>query len=78
MSDENFITGDQIWDYIEHAAPVTFDYDKDVIMPFGKYMGRPLGKIPADYRLWILKNFNWNGRRSLERHVAASLGIKSI
>lgn len=27
------------------------------IMKFGKYKGKMLGEIPADYMIWLLSNF---------------------
>ena len=32
------------------------------IMPFGKYKGERLTDIPLDYRLWMLRSFDWNDK----------------
>jgi hypothetical protein len=34
----------------------------DDLMPFGKYKGRPLGKIPKGYWRWLHKNVDLRGR----------------
>lgn len=33
------------------------EYTDDTIMPFGKYKGLKLGEVPADYLLFIYKEF---------------------
>jgi len=32
----------------------------EVIMPFGKYKGKPIFSIPKSYRDWMYKKFEWN------------------
>ena len=33
----------------------------DVAMPFGKYQGQPVRRIPSWYRNWLLTNIQWRG-----------------
>jgi DNA repair protein RadD len=44
------------------------------IMPFGKYKGNRIEDIPADYRQWMLRSFNWTrANESLRREVEKTL-----
>lgn len=67
---------DAFWDGLDKREPSAVHLD--TIMPFGKYAGKPVEKIPADYRRWMLDNFDWRGRYPLQRAIAESLGIKSV
>lgn len=40
-------------------------------MPFGKYRGRPIRSIPLQYRRWLLKNVNWQGKEALRNALLA-------
>lgn len=39
------------------------------IMPFGKYKGERIENIPADYRLWMLNNFQWTEKNEKLRQA---------
>ena len=44
------------------------------IMPFGKYKGEPIKDIPADYRQWMLNNFDWHaGNENLRQSILATI-----
>jgi DNA repair protein RadD len=49
------------------AAPID-------IMPFGKYKGEYLTNIPKDYRMWMIRTFEWNERNEkLRKSLIATL-----
>lgn len=44
------------------------------IMPFGKYKGERIKDIPANYKQWMMRTFEWNSRNEkLRKAIAASL-----
>lgn len=44
------------------------------IMPFGKYKGERIKDIPTDYKLWMIRAFDWNSRNErLRKSIVASL-----
>ena len=44
------------------------------VMPFGKYKGRKLKDVPADYRQWMMRTFEWNAKNeNLRRSIVATL-----
>ena len=44
-------------------------------MPFGKYKGEEIQKVPLDYRNWMLQNFNWDARNQrLRASILATIG----
>lgn len=54
-------------------------YTNDTIMPFGKYMGTPLGKIPDEYVLWMKEQPRMRNPRLAEwLHPGATLAAKQV
>lgn len=49
------------------AQPIT-------IMPFGKYKGSPLSRVPSDYKRWMIRSFEWNSKNEkLRKSIVASM-----
>jgi len=41
-------------------------------MPFGKHKGEPINELPADYKKWVLANFEWGAHNdNLKRALLA-------
>jgi DNA repair protein RadD len=57
----------------KHAEAVQKRAGKPIeIMPFGKYKGKLIQNIPADYKHWALANINWhNGNMNLKQALMA-------
>ena len=44
------------------------------IMPFGKYKGELIKDIPADYKKWMLNNFDWHsGNENLKQSILTTM-----
>ena len=43
------------------------------VMPFCKYKGEWIADIPAYYKRWMIREFNWAGKEKLRRAIMATL-----
>jgi DNA polymerase III subunit epsilon len=48
---------------IPQEQPVEDEYDDETPMPFGKYKGTPLGKLPESYAQWLYQQDSLSDRR---------------
>jgi putative quorum-sensing-regulated virulence factor len=46
-----------------------------VVMPFGKYQGRTLGRVPRGYLEWTLSNLDLAAQPELREAIRARLGF---
>ncbi len=44
------------------------------VMPFGRYKGTPIRRVPTSYRMWMLQSFKWNSdNENLKQSIMATI-----